>query len=71
MLRKFGTEGVALCDDLEVVDARSAALSLMSDALAHLDSDSNIPASIGAHLQSAIDALWISVSRGQHSNRLQ
>jgi hypothetical protein len=42
-------------------DARAAALQLMSEALARLDSDNDIPAIIGAHLQSAIDALWMSL----------
>lgn len=51
-------------------DARSAALLLMSEALSRLDSDDNIPAVIGAHLQSAIDALWVSSSADQHSIHL-
>jgi len=51
-------------------DVRSAALLLMSEALTRLDSDHNIPAVIGAHLQSAIDALWTSASRDQHSIHL-
>ncbi|HYC94596.1 MAG TPA: hypothetical protein VEB39_02735 [Sphingomicrobium sp.] len=46
----------------EASDARAAALSLMSKALEHLDSDTNMPAIIGARLQSAIDALWIYTS---------
>jgi len=51
-------------------DIRSTALLLMSEALTRLDSDHNIPAFIGAHLQSAIDALWISVSTDQRSIHL-
>lgn len=50
--------------------ARSAALLLMSEALMRLDSDSEIPAVIGAHLQSAIDALWMSASEDQCSIHL-
>ena len=50
--------------------ARSAALQLMSEALIRLDSDGKIPAVIGAHLQSAIDALWMSASEDQRSIHL-
>lgn len=64
-------EGLTLEGGSEALDARSAALHLMSEALAHLDRDRNIPAIIGAHLQTAIDALWVSGSREQHSNQLQ
>ena len=38
-------------------DAREAALSCMTQALAHLDSDAAIPPIIGAQLQLAIDTL--------------
>lgn len=51
-------------------DARAIALSLMSRALGHLDSDSKIPSIIGAQLQSAIDALWTSTSSDQASNHV-
>lgn len=51
-------------------DARSMALALMSKALGHLDSDSNIPPFIGAHLQSAIDELWASASDNHSSVHL-
>jgi hypothetical protein len=54
----------------DVGDARSAALLLMSEALARLDSDRNIPAMIGAHLQTAIDALWTAGSAGSQSIHL-
>ncbi len=66
MLREFYADGTAPDEG----DARSAALLLMSEALACLDSDSNIPAVIGAHLQAAIDALWTSSSAGTHSMHL-
>ena len=67
MLRKFGVEGAAADAPADLDDARSVALQLMSEALARLDKDGNIPAIIGAHLQSAIDALWTSAAGGQHS----
>lgn len=62
---RAAAEGVA-----EMQDARSMALFLMSEALARLDSDSNIPPVVGAQLQSAIDALWTSGAAGHHSIRL-
>jgi hypothetical protein len=71
MLGKSGLDESVMDVGAEAVDARSVALGLMSEALAHLDSDSNIPAAIGAYLQSAIDALWVSASKDQHSNQLQ
>lgn len=67
---KFGAEGARVSAAADAGDARSAALILMSEALARLDSDSNIPAVIGAYLQSAIDALWTSASSDQHSIHL-
>lgn len=67
---KFGAEDATAVLSAEASDARLAALHLMSEALARLDSDSNIPAVIGAQLQSAIDALWSSASGGQHSIHL-
>lgn len=70
MLGNFGADGGAAIGSMEAGDARSEALQLMSRALAHLDSDSKIPAVIGAYLQSAIDALWTSGSGDQHSIRL-
>jgi hypothetical protein len=42
----------------------------MSNALAQLDSDASIPAVIGAHLQSAIDLLWVSASGSHGSTQL-
>jgi hypothetical protein len=66
MLGKTDVDGAAA----DKSDARSAALFLMSEALARLDSDSSIPAVIGAHLQTAIDALWVSGSAGTHSIHL-
>ena len=42
---------------VESVDARLTALALMGQALAQIDSDSSIPAIVGARLQTAIDAL--------------
>lgn len=39
------------------VDVRLNALALMTQALAQIDSDSGIPAIVGAHLQTAIDSL--------------
>lgn len=66
MLAKVDADSAAA----EVADVRTAALLLMSEALACLDSDSKIPAIIGAHLQTAIDALWASASAGSHSNHL-
>ena len=50
--------------------ARSAALLLMSEALRQIDSDGDIPAVIGAHLQTAIDGLWMSASEDQCSIHL-
>lgn len=67
MLRKVTAEAAP---GAECADAWTAALGLMSEALSHLDSDNRIPASIGAHLQSAIDALWSCASGDQHSNHL-
>jgi len=63
MLGRFGADPEAGNSP----DTRLAALDLMSKALARLDSDGTIPAIIGAHLQSAIDALWTSASQGSHS----
>lgn len=70
MLGNFGADGTAAASGVGAEDARSVALHLMSEALAHLDGDSKIPAVIGAHLQSAIDALWTSASGDQHSIHL-
>jgi hypothetical protein len=70
MLGTFGTDHARISAAAESGDARSAALLLMSEALARLDSDDKIPAVIGAHLQSAIDALWTSAAGGQHSVHL-
>jgi hypothetical protein len=70
MLEKTGAQDVRLKDAEGEGNPRSAALLLMSEALARLDSDQTIPAVIGAHLQSAIDALWTSGSGGQHSIHL-
>jgi hypothetical protein len=70
MLGDFGADGARAGLGADEEDARSLALHLMSQALAHLDSDSKIPAVIGAHLQSAIDALWTSASGDQHSIHL-
>ena len=60
MLGKFGADSACTGPAGAAADARTTALALMSKALGHLDSDSNIPLFIGAHLQSAIDALWAS-----------
>lgn len=70
MLEKLGAEGAAAATAEESGDARSMALTLMSRALGHLDSDTKIPSIIGAHLQSAIDALWISSSSDRSSIHL-
>lgn len=70
MLGNFGANSAIVNSATEESDARSAALLLMSEALARLDSDHNIPSIIGAHLQTAIDALWTSASAGPHSNNL-
>lgn len=69
MLGKFDAQVAGTAAATDDRDARSAALVLMSEALARLDSDSNIPAVIGAHLQTAIDTLWTSGSPGSHSTR--
>ena len=68
MLGNFAAEGAGCGTD--VGDARSAALHLMAEALARLDSDSKIPAAIGAQLQTAIDALWASGSSDPNSTNL-
>lgn len=70
MLGNFDADGAGADLRADADDARSAALCLMSEALAHLDSDSKIPAIIGAHLQSAIDALWTSATGDLHSIHL-
>lgn len=70
MLGNFGAKSATANLVAEESDTRSAALLLMSEALARLDSDRNIPAVIGAHLQTAIDALWTSGSADPHSNHL-
>ena len=70
MLGNFGANSAIVNAAADESDARSAALRLMSEALARLDSDNKIPAVIGAHLQTAIDALWISGSADPHSNNL-
>lgn len=70
MLGNFGAGGAGVSCGAEANEAWSAALNLMSEALAHLDSDSRIPAVIGAHLQSAIDALWTTASPDQYSIHL-
>ena len=67
MLGKFGAEVTRVSSAEAEGDARSAALLLMSEALARLDGDSKIPAIIGAHLQTAIDALWTEACGDQHS----
>jgi hypothetical protein len=68
MLEDFGANSASATT--EEGDSRSTALRLMTEALARLDSDGNIPAIIGAHLQTAIDALWTSVSAAPHSTHL-
>ena len=68
MLGNFGAEGSAGVS-AGTGDARAAALRLMTEALARLDSDSKVPAMIGAHLQSAIDALWAVSSPDERSTR--
>jgi hypothetical protein len=70
MLGNYSAEGAFASVAEETGDARTMALTLMSRALGHLDSDSNIPLIIGAHLQSAIDALWISSSTDRSSLHL-
>lgn len=70
MLEEFGARSAATGAPEDDGNARSAALLLMSEALAFLDSDSSIPAVIGAHLQTALDALWASASEGQASTHL-
>ena len=70
MLQKFGAEAADISASAEAGDARSAALMLMLEALTRLDSDSKIPAMIGAQLQTAIDALWTSGSGGAQSIHL-
>lgn len=70
MARNIGADEVEPAAGHGPQDARSAALSLMSRALAHLDSDSQIPSIIGAHLQSAIDVLWISSPADPASHHL-
>jgi hypothetical protein len=70
MLGEFGAGAAGVAASADTSDARTAALHLMSEALARLDGDSSIPAVIGAQLQSAIDALWTSGSSGHHSNHL-
>lgn len=70
MLGSIGAHGGGDRAAAESDDARSAALQLMSEALARLDGDSSIPAIIAAHLQSAIDALWTSGADGPPSSQL-
>jgi hypothetical protein len=70
MLGKFGADDSRGAAEAADRDARSVALLLMSQALAQLDSDSRIPALIGAYLQSAIDALWINGSDDPRSIHL-
>ena len=70
MLGKFGVEDVRVWPAPGEEDARSIALLLMLEALAQLDSDSKIPVVIGAHLQTAIDALWTNACGDQHSVQL-
>ena len=43
--------------EAEPAGARLAALTLMGQALAQIDSDDTIPAIVAAHLQTAIDSL--------------
>ena len=52
------------------VEARMAALALMTQALEQLDSDTNIPSIIAAQLQSAIDMLWANSSSERMSTNL-
>ena len=70
MLGDFGGSSADVAGAMTAADARSKALALMSEALGHLDSDCSIPAIIGAQLQTAIDALWTSVSVDQASTNL-
>ena len=70
MLGNVGADGVEPVETIEASDGRTKALPLMSKALAHLDNDERIPANIGAQLQTAIDALWISGSAGPSSVHL-
>lgn len=68
-----GNVGAGVAEQIgagEAADPRTVALGLMSKALDHLDSDGTIPPVIGAHLQSAIDALWVSVSNSPASINL-
>lgn len=70
MLGRFSAADAGQSGLADGSDARSAALRLMSNALAQLDSDASIPAVIGAHLQSAIDLLWASASGSHGSTQL-
>jgi hypothetical protein len=70
MLGKFGADDTRGLSEGNDKDPRSVALLLMSQALAHLDSDQRIPALIGAYLQSAIDALWTNGSDDPRSIHL-
>lgn len=70
MLGKFGADDIRGPAEANDKDPRSAALLLMSQALVQLDSDNRIPALIGAHLQSAIDALWTNGSDDPRSIHL-
>lgn len=70
MAAKYKGHCAAVKAGSELVDARSKALTLMSEALARLDSDRNIPPAVGAQLQSAMDALWTSGAAGQRSIQL-
>lgn len=67
MLEDLGANSAGASAATEEDDPRSIALRLMTEALSRLDSDGNIPAMIGAHLQTAIDALWISGSAAPQS----
>jgi hypothetical protein len=70
MQGKVGAGSAQAAAATDMTDARSMALNLMSRALGHLDSDSNIPPIIGAQLQTAIDALWTSVATDRPSTDL-
>ena len=67
MLEDLGANSAGASAATEEDDPRSIALRLMTEALSRLDSDGNIPAMIGAHLQTAIDALWSSGSAAPQS----
>ena len=67
MTLETGTRPCVACEEHCHANAQGRALTCMSRALEHLDSDARISPIIGAHLQLAIDRLRDNLPNGTDS----